>query len=76
MTPNDDFLVIGCDGVWECTNNEQMANYLYTKFRNGQNNLNQILDDLFQKNVAKDKDSEIGCDNMTCIIVLFKKKKK
>ena len=76
ITPLDDFIVIGCDGVWECISNEQMANFVYSRFRNGQNNLEQILTELLQKNVAVNSEADIGCDNMTCMIIKFKKESK
>lgn len=73
VNPYDDFIIIACDGVWDCISNEQMSNFIYSRIRNGQNNLEKILDELFQKNVAKSADDETGTDNMTCIIIMLKK---
>jgi protein phosphatase 1G len=70
----DDFVVIACDGIWECMNNEQVSDYIYDKIRNNSSiTLQQIVDDMFEKNVAKSIECENGCDNMTCIIIQFKK---
>lgn len=76
INPLDDFIIIGCDGIWECISNEQIANFIYSRFRNGQNNMEKILEELLQRNVAIDSDSELGCDNMTCMIIMLKKTNK
>lgn len=72
----DDFIIIACDGIWESITNEKMANYVYNKVNNGENNFEKILEELFIKAVAKDGESETGTDNMTCILIQLKKNQK
>jgi len=33
MTDEDDFIIMGCDGIWETKSNEQMVEYIYDKLR-------------------------------------------
>jgi protein phosphatase 1G len=70
----DDFVVIGCDGVWECISNEGISDFIYDKFRNDRNvDLGQIIGEVFDRGIAKSGYEENGCDNMTCMIIQFKK---
>ena len=60
---NDDFVIMGCDGIWECISNTGISEYIYDKennINNGNNsnknkelNLEKILEDLFERNIAK-----------------------
>lgn len=80
---NDDFVIMGCDGIWECISNTGISEYIYDKennINNGNNsnknkelNLEKILEDLFERNIAKSDEEENGCDNMTAILIQFKK---
>jgi protein phosphatase 1G len=80
---NDDFVIMGCDGIWECISNTGISEYIYDKennINNGNNsnknkelNLEKILEDLFERNIAKSEEEENGCDNMTAILIQFKK---
>ena len=77
---NDDFVIMGCDGIWECISNTGISEYIYDKENNIINgnknkelNLEKILEDLFERNIAKSDEEENGCDNMTAILIQFKK---
>ena len=80
---NDDFVIMGCDGIWECISNTGISEYIYDKennINNGNNsnknkelNLEKILEDLFERNIAKSEEEENGCGNMTAILIQFKK---
>ena len=41
--------------------------------KNKELNLEKILEDLFERNIAKSEEEENGCDNMTAILIQFKK---
>ena len=48
--PEDlDFILIGCDGIWERKTNEEMADWIYKKISKGKynSNLENICRDLF-----------------------------
>ena len=49
---SDDFVVIACDGVWECISNEGISDFIYDKFRNDRNvDLGKIISDIFEQRV-------------------------
>ena len=71
---NDDFVIMGCDGIWECITNTGISDYIYDKENNvSELNLEKILEELFERNIAKSEEEENGCDNMTAILIQFKK---
>lgn len=53
ITPSDDFLIIGCDGIWETLSNEEMVNFLYKRIK-GEKKIQEIIEELFDTLVAKD----------------------
>ena len=69
---------MGCDGIWEKKSNDEMVDYVYQKLNeqkeSGDINLNKIVSDLLLDTIAEDvKEAQgVGCDNMTCILLLFK----
>ncbi len=73
LTDLDDYIIIACDGIWECITNERLANFIYSRVNNGEEDYERIINDLFQKNLAKNADAVVGCDNMTCMIIKLKK---
>ena len=71
----DDFIIMGCDGIWEVKNNQEMVDYVYDKFKSGITDLKVIIKDLLEDIISEDyqKTQGIGCDNMTCLIIQIKK---
>jgi|LauGreDrversion4_2_1035121.scaffolds.fasta_scaffold246460_1 serine/threonine protein phosphatase PrpC len=67
-----DFLVIGCDGVWEMKTSQQIVTYIY-EYRKKKVPLKKIaetlLDSLLSPNIQRTMGK--GCDNMSLIIVEF-----
>lgn len=71
MTAEDELLVLGCDGIWECLTNQQISEFLQDKVREGKSAA-KAVEDLLDNIVAPDTSTGIGCDNMTCILVTLK----
>ncbi|CAD8126948.1 unnamed protein product [Paramecium sonneborni] len=71
---NDKFLLMGCDGVFEIWEHEQIINYVNSqlKYKVTQEIIQQAAEGLLDQVIAKDTQNGTGCDNMTCIIVYFK----
>ena len=75
LSNHDDYIIMGCDGIWERITNEAISEYIYDKIHNNPGiSLGDILEELFERNVARDSESEKGSDNMTCLLIQLKKK--
>jgi len=71
LTAEDELIVIGCDGIWECLTNQQIAEFLKDKLQEGKSN-SKAVEDLLDNILAPDTSTGIGCDNMTCILITLK----
>lgn len=78
---DDEFIVLACDGIWDCLNNDQCINMLndFMKERKDRNKnlaqMSQCIELMFDKIIATDlmQSGGVGTDNMTTVIVEFKK---
>lgn len=72
-TEDCDFIVIGCDGIWDCLTNQEACDYVKERLQK-EKKLSSIIENMMDSIIADSKMNEtgIGCDNMTCIIVQFK----
>mmetsp|Transcript_27925 Transcript_27925/g.61107 ORF Transcript_27925/g.61107 Transcript_27925/m.61107 type:complete len:362 (-) Transcript_27925:1228-2313(-) len=68
----DEFVVLACDGVWDCMTNQQCVDFCRKRLTPGRKS-SEVVEELLDFCLAKDpKEAQgIGCDNMTCIIVQF-----
>jgi len=77
VTPDCEFIIIGCDGVWDCKTNQEACDFVTERLkRSPQPKLTKIIEELLDSILATDiyNETGVGCDNMTCIIAQFKKK--
>jgi protein phosphatase 2C family protein 2/3 len=77
ITDDDEFLVIACDGIWDCQSSQAVVEFV----RRGivaKQELTAICDNLMDNCLARTSDTGgVGCDNMTVtIIALLKGKTK
>lgn len=50
-----DFFFIGCDGVWDCMTNQEVANFIYDRLKkNPKIQLSKILEEMLDKCCAVD----------------------
>ena len=86
LSAESHFLVLACDGIWDCINNDEIVKHVYDKLKDiGKDNTpTNIVTNLLDQIIAKDVESSgniyiyiyiggIGCDNMTCMLIQFKK---
>lgn len=76
LDPKLDFIIMGCDGIWERKSNEEMCEWVYSKLQGGKAtaNIQNIITELLQKECLSEDHAAsggLGCDNMTCILILF-----
>lgn len=71
-TKNDDYILLGCDGIWEkyVNNNQGIIDIVNEDFKKGKSH-QKIVEDLLERLIATDTTSGIGCDNMTAILIVF-----
>ncbi|XP_063701615.1 uncharacterized protein LOC134831738 [Culicoides brevitarsis] len=75
LTPQDEFMVLACDGIWNFMTSEDVVRFVRTKLaENPQIKLTKICEELFDFCLAPNTMGDgTGCDNMTAIIVKFNK---
>lgn len=85
LTEDDEFMVLGCDGIWERASNEDMVNFVRQRIVAKDDNgkavaLSQICGEVCDRGLCPSMDAAendgfdgTGCDNMTVVIVQLKK---
>ena len=71
-----DFVIIGCDGIWDCLTNQKACDFVAKRLKDNPDiKISKIVEEMLDEILAKDlyNDQGVGCDNMTCIVVVFKK---
>ncbi|CAO3588479.1 unnamed protein product [Absidia cylindrospora] len=75
LTDLDEFMVLACDGIWDCMRNQEVIDYIRHALTL-RKSLVVICEELMDFCLAQSGDmTGIGCDNMTVIIVAFLRKK-
>lgn len=71
LTPEDDFIILACDGIWDMLTSDQAVAFVYERL--GHMPLTQIVEEMLDRCLAPDVASfnGLGCDNMTAVIVAF-----
>ncbi|KAF2665632.1 PP2C-domain-containing protein [Microthyrium microscopicum] len=69
VTEDDEFVVIACDGIWDCQSSQAVIEFV----RRGivaKQELSSICENLMDNCLARTSDTGgVGCDNMTVIVV-------
>ncbi len=70
IVDDDEFLVVACDGVWDCKTNQEVVDFVRGRLNDGRP-LSEVVNQLLDDCIADDprRTTGIGGDNMTCIIV-------
>ncbi|KAF8517426.1 PP2C-domain-containing protein [Hysterangium stoloniferum] len=70
ITEEDEFIVIACDGIWDCLSSQQVVDTVRRLVHDGKE-LTEICNIIMDICLAPDSNSNggIGCDNMTVLVV-------
>lgn len=70
ITPEDEFVIIACDGIWDCLTSQQCVDAVRLLISQGKD-LSEIAEIICELCLAPDTESGagIGCDNMTMLVV-------
>lgn len=71
LTPEDDFLVMCCDGIWDILSSQECVDFIYERLR--QKDLKTIAEEVCNRCLAPSTTEYEGrgCDNMTVVLVAF-----
>ncbi|KAJ6694890.1 PROTEIN PHOSPHATASE 2C [Salix koriyanagi] len=72
LCDDDEFFVLACDGIWDCMSSQQLVDYVREQL-NTETKLSVICGRVFHSCLAPNTNGGEGCDNMTMILVQFKK---
>ena len=67
-TDDDDFILIGCDGIWETMSTKDICEFARDQL-NEKIEISKIVEDILDKVIAKETIEGFGCDNMSLILV-------
>lgn len=69
ITEEDEFIVIACDGIWDCMSSQDVITFVREHIAKGLS-LKKICESLMENCLAPSSDyGGLGCDNMTVLIV-------
>ncbi|RKO83254.1 phosphatase 2C-like domain-containing protein [Blyttiomyces helicus] len=75
LEDTDEFVVIACDGIWDCKTNQEVVTYVRNKVAAGVS-LQQTCEDMMEDCLAADSEvGGVGCDNMTVMIIALRRGK-
>ena len=79
LDDNNDFIVIGCDGIWDCIQDQEICDIINKRLNEGEkykvdlkNILSDICDKICPKNEMNVNSGLVGYDNMSCILIQLK----
>lgn len=71
LEADDEFIVMGCDGVWEILKDEEICRFVHDRLKT-ESKVSKVCEDLLDMCLAPDTTQGTGCDNMSAIIIKFK----
>jgi len=72
LCDDDDFLVVACDGIWDCMSSQELVDFIHEQLKS-ETKLSTVCEKVVDRCLAPDTATGEGCDNMTIILVQFKK---
>ncbi|XP_010048835.2 probable protein phosphatase 2C 60 [Eucalyptus grandis] len=72
LCDDDDFVVLACDGIWDCMSSQQLVDFIHDQLKS-ETKLSAVCERVLDRCLAPSTVTGEGCDNMTMILVQFKK---
>ncbi|KAK4151413.1 phosphatase 2C-like domain-containing protein [Chaetomidium leptoderma] len=73
MGDDDEFLVVACDGIWDCQSSQAVIEFVRRGIAAKQD-LDKICENMMDNCLASNSETGgVGCDNMTMVIIGFLK---
>ncbi|KAK4274500.1 hypothetical protein QN277_017708 [Acacia crassicarpa] len=72
LCEDDEFVVLACDGIWDCMSSQQLVDFVLEQLRS-ESKLSVVCERVLDRCLAPSTVGGEGCDNMTMILVQFKK---
>lgn len=73
LTENCQFIVQACDGIWDCLTSPEAVEKFGKMLEKKNMSEREIVESVLDEICAPDTMNGVGCDNMTCILINFKK---
>lgn len=73
MDTTFDFVVMGCDGIYESKTSHEMISFFNKELETNKGDIKLCIEKLLDTSCSTDymKTEGLGCDNMTCIVIKF-----
>ncbi|KAL7222436.1 hypothetical protein ACSBR1_024182 [Camellia fascicularis] len=71
LCDDDEFIVLACDGIWDCMSSQEVVDFVREQLKT-ETKLSVLCERVFDRCIAPIAGGK-GCDNMTMILVQFKK---
>jgi len=68
IKPEDAFLVMGCDGIWEILTQEEICQIAENGLVKA-SKITEVAEEILDRGLATDTSQGIGCDNMSAIVI-------
>ncbi|KHG09059.1 hypothetical protein F383_14453 [Gossypium arboreum] len=72
LCDDDEFMVLACDGIWDCMSSQTLVDFIHEQLK-AESKLSVVCERVLDKCLAPSTATGEGCDNMTMILVQFKK---
>ncbi|KAG8381932.1 hypothetical protein BUALT_Bualt05G0024100 [Buddleja alternifolia] len=72
LCDDDEFIVLACDGIWDCMSSQQLVDFIREQLKS-ESRLSAVCEKVLDRCLAPSTAGGEGCDNMTMILVQFKK---